>query len=124
MTIAAAHKKETRATVAAIAMELQVNLGQRLVAYVTGNRSPKVVGRWARGEGKPQDDATEQRLRGLYRTYLILRGSDAEPIEEAETVRNWLLGSNPHLDDHAPAEILRDGDPALVQRAAEEFILD
>jgi hypothetical protein len=124
LAIPAAHKQETRASVAKIAMELQTDLGQRLVAYVTGNRSPKVVGRWARGEGKPQDDETEQRLRGLYRTYLILRGPEHARIEEAATIRNWLLGANPHLGDQPPLDILRDGNATLVQRAAEEFVRD
>lgn len=120
-----AHKQETRATVALIATELQAALGQRLVAYVTGNRSPKVVGRWARGDGKPQDDDAEQRLRGLYRTFLILRGTEEEGyLEQPETIRNWLLGANPYLDDEPPLKILREGDQSRVQRAAEQFIQD
>ena len=121
-TISEAHKQETRTGVRQIAMELQSEIGQRAVAYVTRNRSPKVVGRWARGEGKPQSDGAEQRLRGLYRTYLILRGPEDDRREEASTIRNWLLGANPHLGDQPPLEVLRAGDPRQVHDAAEEFV--
>jgi hypothetical protein len=120
-----AHREETRTSVDKIAMELQTALGQRIVAYVTGNRSPKVVGRWARGDGKPQGDDAEQRLRQLYRTFLILRGTEDEGvIEESATIRNWLLGANPLLGDKPPLKILREGDPSVVQHAAEKFVCD
>ena len=110
-------KEEARADVQEIAKALQTDLGQRLVAYVTGNKSPKVVGRWASGEGTPQSDEAERRLRDLYRTYLILVSS-----EEPPTIRNWLLGANSHLGDRPPIEILREGNQAPVVRAAQEFI--
>jgi hypothetical protein len=116
-SVETAHAQEVRESVETIAGVLQRDLGQRLVAFVTGNRSPKVVGRWARGDGEPQDDNATQRLRGLYRTYLLLSST-----EEAPTIRNWLLGANPHLGDQAPIELLREGDPMVVQRAAEEFV--
>jgi hypothetical protein len=117
LSVGDAHKEETRKTVSDIASELQTDLGQRLVAYVTRNRSPKVVGRWARGEGSPQDDDAEQRLRGLYRTYIILRST-----EEPPTIRNWFLGANPDLGDAAPIDLLREGEQGRVQRAAQEFV--
>jgi hypothetical protein len=119
LCIEEAHDREVRTQVDRIASDLQQALGQRLVAYVTQNRSPKVVGRWARGEGEPQDDDAKQRLRGLYRTWLILAST-----EEPPTIRNWLLGANPHLGDQAPIELLREGDSTKVQRAAQEFVRD
>lgn len=113
------YEQETRTSVQDIASALQKDVGQRLVAYVTGNRSPKIVGRWASGEGNPQTDEAEGRLRSLYRTYLILLSR-----EEPPTIRNWLLGANPHLGDRPPIQILREGDQSKVYKAAQEFISD
>jgi hypothetical protein len=112
-----AHEQAIRADVAQIATELQSSLGQRAIAYVTRNRSPKVVGRWASGDGKPQTVDAERRLRELYRTYLILRDA-----EDEATIRSWLMGANPYLGDQPPLEILREGNPSLAQHAAEEFV--
>lgn len=112
-----AYERAIRADVEDIAMELQTSLGQRAVAYVTHNRSPKVVGRWANGDGKPQTVAAERRLRELYRTYLIL-----SETEDPATIRSWLMGANPYLGDQPPLEVLREGNPSLAQHAAEEFV--
>jgi hypothetical protein len=112
----AAFRRSVEEQTAVIAGNLQSELGQRLVAYVTGTRTPKVVGRWAQGV-EPRDDA-RQRLRDLYRTVLIL-----EEAYTPDTVRAWLEGSNPDLDNQAPVEILRTGDQApRVFEAAASFV--
>ena len=112
----AAYRKEVEASTAAIAQALQQELGQRLVAYVTETRSPKAVGRWAQGV-EPRDDA-RRRLRELYRTVLILQEAYGP-----DSVKAWLEGANPDLDNHAPVEILRGGQQApRVFAAAESFV--
>lgn len=114
----AAYKEAMKASPQEMVRSLQDVAGQRLVAFVTKNKSPKVVGRWALGQHDPQGDSL-QHLRDFYRTYLILKAS-----EEPETIRAWLQSSNPHLSDHAPIELLRDGDSAPVFRAAADFLRD
>jgi hypothetical protein len=117
MPTQAAFKQSITGSIAAIAKDLQDDLGQRLVAYVTEVQSPKSVGRWARGDVPPRPEA-ENRLRDLYRTVLILR-----EVYGAETIRAWLEGSNPDLRNHAPIEVLRKGGSAAsVFEAADSFI--
>jgi len=105
-------------------MELQVNLGQRLVAYATGTRSPQAIGRWARGDDVPDGKGTEERLRALYSIYLILRGPAQARIEEPATIRTWLVSANSHLGDEPPLEFLRNGNPLPAQLAARDLVRD
>jgi hypothetical protein len=99
----------------AIATELQPVLGQKLIAYATGVRSPKLVGRWATGT-QPRDDA-DKRLRELYQVYYTLH-----EFHSANTVRAFLMGANPDLGDLAPMDAIREGNGKDAVRAAEAFI--
>jgi hypothetical protein len=111
------HRRAIQAPFQEIAQELQEILGQRLVAYVAGVRSPRATGRWATGQSSPQRFEIEQRVRDLYRVVITLAES-----EHPETIRAWLLASNPQLGDRAPIEQLRDGDSVAVLHAAINFI--
>lgn len=112
-----AHWQATTESIAAIAKELQEELGQRLIAYATENKSPKAIGRWASGDVTPRDESA-RKLRDLYRTVLILREAYGP-----ETIRAWLEGANPDLDLRAPVEVLRKGNSAVgVFQAAESFV--
>jgi hypothetical protein len=113
-----AFTEATRQPITSIARELQGQLGQRLVAYAAGIRSPRLVARWAAEDDthhKPNDNA-DRRLRDLFRTVLILRGTYGP-----ETIRAWLVGANPDLKDRAPIELIREDDPVPVFHAAEAF---
>src|SRR5438067_3741869 len=92
-----AHTRAMRASVPEIAARLQEVLGQRLTAVVAGVSDVKAVGQWARGLRSPHPDA-ERRLRDAYQVVVLLLEVDAP-----ETIRAWLGGMNPHLDDQAPA---------------------
>lgn len=118
-TMRLAHREATRKPVREIATELQDALGQRLVAYGCAIRSPKLVGRWATGEHDPRDDAAA-RLRMLYRVYFLLR-EDGE-YDDA-TIRAFLLGSNPDLDDETPIDRIRDGHGTDAVRAGQAFLI-
>lgn len=109
------YERSVRLTVPAIVDSLQDVLGQRLVAVIAGVSDVKAVGKWARGERAPHPDA-ERRLRhGFQIVQLLLER------ESAQTVRAWMLGMNPELDDCAPALVLRD-DPVGVLNAARSFL--
>jgi hypothetical protein len=112
----AAFKEAMTRPISEIAAQLQELLGQRLVAFAVGVRSPKLVGRWAAGDHEPRDEP-EKRLRELYRAVLILRDHYG-----AETIRAFMVGANPDLEDRAPIDVLHDGRGAEVVRAAESFI--
>ncbi len=94
------------------AQKLQEALGQRLVAYATGVDSPQLVGRWAAGRNEPQGQ-TVQRLRDLYRVFVILRETESD-----QAIRAWLQGANPQLANRAPIELLHE-DPNTVPAVAD-----
>jgi uncharacterized protein (DUF2384 family) len=100
-----------------VAGELQELLGQKLVAYAAGVRSPKLVGRWAAGEHDPRSES-EKRLRDLYRVWLTLK----EEYDSPSTLRAFLMGANPNLQDRAPIDVIREGDGIEAVHAAEAFV--
>ncbi len=111
-----AFKEATVRPVPEIADDLQKLLGQRLVAYAAGVRSPKLVGRWAAGEHDPRLDAAT-RLRALYRVVVTLREHYGP-----ETIRAFVTGANPDLGDRAPLDVIRDGHGTDAVHAAEAFL--
>lgn len=94
---------------------LRSTLGAPLAAALTGAGSVAGVGDLIAGRAAI-DSKTEQRLRAAYGVTQALLA-----VESPETVRAWLLGMNPLLDDRAPAAVLAD-DPAAVIRAAHVFV--
>jgi len=111
MTIDEAYRASVTSTIAQIAEELQTTLGQRLTAYAVGVRDPKAIGKYARGAIEPRED-TARRLRDLFRVTCILGE------ERPDTIRAWMIGSNPLLDDKAPIELLHEENTQPVSRAA------
>lgn len=109
------HGRAVRLTVPAIVGSLQDVLGQRLVAVIAGVSDAKAVGKWARGERSPHADA-EQRLRHAFQIIQLLLER-----ESADTVRAWMVGMNPDLDDRAPALVLAEN-PVRVLQAARSFL--
>lgn len=111
-----AHRSATELTGGELAHELQAALGQKLVAFAVGDRHPKTIGRYARGEREPDDD-TLARLVDLFNLMQVL-----EQGMRRQAVKSWLLGSNPHLRGKAPIELFHDGRFADVMRAARIFL--
>lgn len=110
------YKKAIRQPIPEIAQTLQEALGQRLVAYAVGIKSPKLVGRWAAGDGNPRDDAAT-RLRDLYRVFVILH----EQYDD-QTIRAFLMGSHPDLQDRTPVDVIREGQGVEAIHAAAAFL--
>ncbi len=99
-----------------LATELQAVLGQKLVAFALGDRHPKTIGRYARGERQP-DDAAWKALVDLYTLVELLTHG-----MRRQAVRSWMLGSNPRLRGKAPIESFHEGKQADVERAARAFL--
>ena len=109
-----AHDEAMRASIDSIAGYLQEVLGQRITAYAIGVKDPRTIGRWARGDGAQRPrEASALRLRGLFEITQLLLGR-----ESTDTVRAWLMGANPLLDDRAPLELLHKDDHPPVHRTA------
>lgn len=111
----AANRKAMARPIAEIVDALQQCLGQELTAIIAGVRDVKQVGRWARGEHRPQPKA-ETALRDAYQIVQVLLAH-----EEEETVRAWMRGMNHLLDNRAPALVIRDA-PHEVAAAADALI--
>jgi len=111
-----AHRKQVEFAIADIAEFLQETLGQKLVAYIAGISDPKTVGQWIKGAQAPRHDA-EVRLRTAFQVFHLLQDE-----ESPHTVRAWMIGMNPQLDDVSPAEALHEGQLKDVLVAAKAYI--
>ncbi len=112
-----AHQRAVTATPAEMASHLQELLGQKLTALMAGVENPKTVGKWARGQ-EPHPTNLD-RIRDTFQIATLL-----ELASSRQTVRSWLMGMNPSLDDRAPALVLADEPEAApqVMRAARGFL--
>lgn len=106
-----AHEESIRMSFPKLTAHLRDILGVRLVAYLGGVKSARQVSLWADGGGTP-GEPDQARLRHAYHAAALLRES-YDPI----TVQSWFRGINPSLNDEAPAQVLRDGDPISGPRA-------
>lgn len=111
-----AHREAAGRSGKELSLELQEILGQKVVAFALGDRHPKSIGRYARGEREPEPAA----LRGLVDLYtvveILLGGM------RRETIRSWMLGTNPRLKGQAPVEAFHEGRAYDVMRAAQAFV--
>jgi hypothetical protein len=112
-----AHQAATEVHPPQLASELQELLGQKLVAFAVGDRHPKSIGRYARGEREPEP-ATLGRLVDLYTVVGILRSAMRE-----HAVKAWMMGINPRLKGQAPIEAIHDGRAYEVMGAAKAFVI-
>ena len=94
-------KQAKTAKIRQIAEYLQKYLGQKITAYLSGLKDPKVVGLWSKGGNEPRELAA-QRLRCAYEAALMLVDAYG-----SETAKSWFFGTNTRLDDEAPAYLLR-----------------
>lgn len=103
-------------SVADVAGYLQEVLGQKLVAYMAGVEDVKAVGQWAAGKRSPHPD-NERRLRAAFQIFHML-----QEAESPHTVRAWLIGLNPQLDDRSPATLIREDSTRDVLVAVKAFL--
>lgn len=116
--IEVAHRIAVETEPREIASDLQDLLGQKLVAYAVGDRHPKSIGRYARGERVPADDALEA-LTNLYTVVCVLKGGRAE---YGTWIKQWMLGANVRLGGKAPVQVFHDGGASRVMGAASAFV--
>ncbi|MBV9279482.1 MAG: XRE family transcriptional regulator [Chloroflexi bacterium] len=113
-------REATTRSLSDIARYLQETLGQQIVAYVCGLKDPKMVGSWASEKAQPRPPA-DLRLRQAYQAVRLIAD-----VYGPGTARAWLFGSNPRLDDEAPAYLLRYArtfdEMRLIVTAARAFV--
>lgn len=103
-----AFRESVNLEVAPLVDELREILGAKLVAYLAGVKETRAVRQWAEGSRNMPTD-TERRLRLAYHVTGIVREGNSDRI-----VQSWLQGMNPHLDDQAPAWLIRESSPEKV----------
>lgn len=111
-----AHRAATGMESARLAGELQELLGQKLVAFAVGDHHPRMIGRYARGERLPEPRALG-RLVDIYTVVRIL----GEGMRE-QSIKSWMMGSNPRLKGKAPIEAIHDGRAYEAMGAAKAFV--
>jgi hypothetical protein len=87
---------------AEIVRYLQEHLDRQVVAYIAGLKDAQMVADWIAGIAEPQL-RRRLRLRYAYRAARMV----VEAFDDS-TAEAWLFGSNPKLDDEAPAWVLRN----------------
>lgn len=114
-----AHEDSIKLPFDELVSKLREMIGVRLVAYIGGVKSARSVSGWAEGTGRP-GEMDRERLRHAFHAAALLR----ERYDTA-TVQSWFKGMNPVLNDQAPAQVLREGDPLVGAReviaAAKSF---
>lgn len=85
-----------------IVAELRHLLGAKLVAYIAGVSETRAVRQWAEGE-RTMNAVTEQRLRLAFQVASLVCESNSERVAQS-----WFQGMNPHLEDRAPARLIRE----------------
>ena len=111
-----AHQAATEVGSPQLVTELQELLGQKLVAFAVGDRHPKTIGRYARGEREPEA-MTLGRLVDLYTVVGILRSGMRD-----HAIKAWMMGTNPRLEGRAPIEAMHEGRAYEVMGAAKAFV--
>lgn len=109
-----AYHDAMRLPVALLADRLQDTLGQQITAYAVGLKDPRIIGKYARKAVKKPAEPTTDRLRRLYVITQILL-----TCETPETVRAWMIGANPLLEDRPPIQLLHEEDDQPVEGAAK-----
>ncbi len=117
--IEVAHRLAVETDIQPMVGELQDVFGQKLIAYAIGDRHPKSVGRYARGERGPDNDSL-QRLTDLYQVVKVLQNGRPEA---GPWMKKWMLGSNSRLEGQAPVKVFHQGDTARVLGAARAFVI-
>lgn len=103
------------ASTASIATTLRGALGDKLLAYVVDS-DPSTIADWTAGAVPTED--REIGLRRAFEIYMIL-----QPRDDDATIRLWMVGMNPMLDDRAPAELMAGGDFRSARVAARSFAI-
>lgn len=113
-----AHRRAVHADLQTMASTLVNVLGRALVAGIVGVRNPKTVSRWANGEvTSVRDRYSEERLLVLYQVVTFL-----QEYEENDTIRAFMIGMNPSLNDSSPARAILDGGFDDVMGAARLLV--
>lgn len=113
-----AHRKAVDADLQTMASTLVEVMGRALVAGMVGIRNPKTISRWASGEvTSVRDRYSEERLIAAFQVVSFL-----QEYLGNETIRAFLLGMAPELDDEAPAIALREGNFKGAMKAARNLV--
>lgn len=104
-----AHKRSVQLPAAEQAAFVRDVLGARLAAASLGLKDTRTLQSWA-GGGQIKGPDQGHRLQALYRAAYAVAEGFSPAVAAA-----FLRGSNPILEDRAPAMVLADDDPAEAE---------
>lgn len=85
-------------------------LGTKLVAYLSSVADTRTVRAWAeQTDPRSPPDEVVDRLRIAHQAASLLGQKDSAPVIQA-----WFQGRNPHLDDFAPARLIRENNTTIT----------
>ncbi|NYI44960.1 RecG-like helicase [Nocardioides aromaticivorans] len=100
-----AYEESVRLPTSELVARLRDLLGAKLVAYLGSVQETRAVRQWADPvDARTPSTEVVNRLRMAYRITALLHEKDS-----AAVIQSWFQGMNPHLDDVAPARLLREG---------------
>jgi hypothetical protein len=118
LTAANAHNEAMSLSMAAVVQRLSDLLGATAVAEIGGVHETRAVQQWIDGERGPQ--------RGHVLRFALQLALMICSLADRDMARAWFHGSNPHLDDRSPVQLLR-GQPlesvqVLLMVAVRAFV--
>lgn len=112
------YQRATRASLQEMASTLVRVLGRAMVAYIVSVRNPKTISRWAKGDvASVRDRYSLERLLALYQVVSFL-----EEYEGDNTIKLFMFGMNPGLNNRSPASEILRGNYDDVMGAAKAMV--
>lgn len=113
-----AHRKAVDSSLQEMASTLVDVLGRVLVAGIVGVRNPKTISRWANGDvGSVRDRYSEERLLALFQVVAFMQEQEGN-----DTIRAFMIGMSPVLNDSSPAMAVHNGDFKGAMDAAKNLM--
>ena len=78
--------------------------------------STRTIRNWLGGSVEQARPDAASRLRAAFTCVLILQQEESPPV-----IKNWFTNTNPYLDFHAPAQVIREGKLREAIKAARVY---
>jgi hypothetical protein len=98
-----------------LTIQLRELFATKELAYMA-DTSTRTVRNWIEGSVEQARPESASRLRTVFTCVLILRQEEGPLV-----IKNWFTNTNPYLDFHAPAQVIRDGKLREAIKAARVY---
>ncbi len=98
-----------------VTVRLRELFSSKELAYMA-DTSTRTIRNWLAGAVEQARPEAAGRLRAAFTSMLILQQEEAPSV-----IKNWFTNTNPYLDFHAPAQVIRDGQLREAIKAARVY---